>query len=176
MASSCFIGIKNYGEYITGIRCSNFGQPSITGDLLIKHYNDFQKAALLIRLGDIMSLGERLYPEPLERHSYDHPCDGVTVAYHRDMGDQWSPLTIRMYLSENDAYDSMDDIDWMYIFEPDFLIDTHRFDKGTWYCAKVIRDFYDPYSDDVYLGDGYLSKPYPLETVLEEGEDIFEDD
>ena len=158
MGVKCFIGIKNYGEHITGIRCRHFGQPSITGELLIKHYNDFQKAALLIHHGDIKSLEEQVCPEPHECHSYDHPC------------------TVRTFLSENDAYDSMDDIDWMYIFEPDVLNETYRFDKGTWYCAKVIRDFYDPYSEDVYLGDGRLSKLYPLETVLEEGEDIFEDD
>lgn len=172
MSVKCFIGIK-YEWGVTGIRCNNFGQPSITGDILIKHYNDSQKAVSLIELGNIVSLGKWLCPALHEYHTYGHPSDDVTVACFRDKRDYWSSCAPRSYISEREANDSMGDLDWVYVFGPVDSTDTHSLDKGTWYCAKVIRDFYDPCSEDVYLGDSYLSKLYPLKSVIEEGEDIF---
>ena len=45
----------------------------------------------LLRLGHLSSLGESLAPPPGVRHTFDHPAKSVTVAYHRDRGEDARP-------------------------------------------------------------------------------------
>jgi hypothetical protein len=44
----------------------------------------------LIALGNISSLDKEVEPEDRSQHSFDSPEKGVTVAYHRDRGEEKS--------------------------------------------------------------------------------------
>ncbi len=74
-----------------GIYCHHDGYPSGVGATLLEHYNDRERAAELVNLGDISVLGERLSPNDGEEHSFERPAKGVTLAYHRDRGDGGQP-------------------------------------------------------------------------------------
>jgi hypothetical protein len=87
MATRSFIGILNENETVTGVYCHFDGYPDGVGKKLVEHYSDRAKAAGLIALGGISSLGPRLAPEPGEAHSFREPAPGVTVAYGRDGGE-----------------------------------------------------------------------------------------
>ena len=56
-------------------------------ETLEQHYNSQEQAELLVSLGDLSSLGERASPKMGENHSFDHPIEGVCVAYGRDRGE-----------------------------------------------------------------------------------------
>lgn len=66
------------------------GYPEHVGKLLQSHYTDSEKVKALIELGDISSLAENLSPEPHQDHSFTNPAQAVTVAYHRDRGEDWN--------------------------------------------------------------------------------------
>ena len=87
MATRSFIGILNENETVTGVYCHFDGYPDGVGKKLMEHYSDRAKAAELIALGGLSSLGPRLAPEPGEAHSFREPAPGVTVAYGRDGGE-----------------------------------------------------------------------------------------
>ncbi len=75
-----------------GIYCHFDGYPEGVGQKLLDHYQDADKVARLIALGEISSLGERV--EPIGPHSYQNAEEGTTVAYHRDRGeDRTEPAT-----------------------------------------------------------------------------------
>jgi hypothetical protein len=58
--------------------------------ILRKHYNTPEKAQELIELGDLSSLGKKVAPEKGTQHTFNNPCSGVTVAYHRDRGEKYT--------------------------------------------------------------------------------------
>lgn len=72
------------GKY-EGIYCHYDGYEDGVGQVLLDHYQDPNKVAALIALGDISSLGERIAPNG--PHSYDKREEGTTVAYMRDRGE-----------------------------------------------------------------------------------------
>ncbi len=74
-----------------GIYCHSDGYPDHVGAVLDKHYNTPEKAAELISMGDLSSLYEKPNPDPGTPHSFDEPQERVTVAYHRDRGEKFSP-------------------------------------------------------------------------------------
>ena len=51
--------------------------------LLPKYYNTPEKVDALIALGDLSSLGEKIFPTNAA-HDIDHPEPGVCIAYGRD--------------------------------------------------------------------------------------------
>jgi hypothetical protein len=69
-----------------GIYCHFDGYEDGVGATLLEHYTDPEKVAALIALGEISALRERV--APTGAHSYEHPEKGVTVAYHRDRGEE----------------------------------------------------------------------------------------
>ena len=69
---------------------------SHNGRLLAKHYNSRSLAEMLVALGSISSLGERVIPNG--EHSFANPEKGCTVFYGRDRGeDDTSPSHYRDY-------------------------------------------------------------------------------
>lgn len=64
------------------------GYPSHIMPILETYYNTPEKVEELIELGNLSFLDERIKPEPGEKHSFKHRAPGVTLAYHRDRGDE----------------------------------------------------------------------------------------
>ncbi len=87
MGTSSAIGIKQPNGQIQAITCHWDGYPEHVGRILHEFYNHEAKVMRLLSLGSLSSLGESMTPPPGVRHSLEHPAKGVTVAYHRDRGD-----------------------------------------------------------------------------------------
>jgi len=87
MGTSSAIGIKQPNGQVQAITCHWDGYPEHVGRILHEFYNHEAKAMRLLSLGSLSSLGESMTPPPGVRHSLEHPAKGVTVAYHRDRGD-----------------------------------------------------------------------------------------
>ncbi len=90
MGTRCTISIKDE-QGTQGVYCHWDGDPEHMMPILTQHYGTEEQVRALLALGDLSSLGERLAPEEGERHTFDRPLKGVTVAYHRDRGCE--PLT-----------------------------------------------------------------------------------
>jgi len=91
MSTRSIIAIKNPDMTVSGVYCHFDGYPSGVGSILFEHYQDEENVKELIALGALSSLGERISPNPDNEHSFDNPVDGVTVAYHRDRGEELRP-------------------------------------------------------------------------------------
>lgn len=91
MATRSRIGIENPDGTVDSIYCHFDGQPSHNGIMLYFHYQTRDKVKELMELGDISYLESNL--TPTGDHSFTQPEAGVTLAYHRDRGeDYWPPL------------------------------------------------------------------------------------
>lgn len=95
MGTHSFIAIKAVEKVLEpyqAICCHWDGYLEHVGRLLSEHYNTAEAVKALLSLGDISSLGERLAPDKGEAHSFESPArdeerGDVTVAYHRDRGE-----------------------------------------------------------------------------------------
>lgn len=85
MATRSFISKLLPDGSVEGVYCHWDGDT--VGDVLKAHYADPKKVETLLALGDISSLG----PEIGQKHSFDNPTQGYTVAYHRDRGEDLAP-------------------------------------------------------------------------------------
>ena len=92
MATRSRIGIENENGTVSSIYCHWDGYPEHNGKLLKEHYTDRSKVEQLIALGDISSLGEEV--APTGEHTFDKPQPGVTVAYHRDRGEDFQAARV----------------------------------------------------------------------------------
>jgi hypothetical protein len=86
MATPSRIGIENENGSITSIYCHWDGDTEGVGKTLKEHYSNRQKLRMLINLGDISILGEHV--ATMDEHTFDNRKEGVTVAYHRDRGEE----------------------------------------------------------------------------------------
>lgn len=88
MATRSRIAIENENGSVKSIYCHYDGYPtSGVGEILSQHYTDPEKVKKLIELGAISSLYENLdIPEGVN-HDFENRADGITIAYHRDRGD-----------------------------------------------------------------------------------------
>ena len=87
MATSSTIGVKQADGSVMAVRCHWDGYPEHVGRILDEFYGDKTKAKRLLSLGSLSSLGESMTPPPGMPHSLEHPANGVTVAFHRNGGD-----------------------------------------------------------------------------------------
>lgn len=103
MSTPAIIAVKT-GDMLRSIYCHNNGYLYGVGRCLLGHYNTQDAAEHLVALGDLSSVGPRLAPAPGEPHSFDHPAPGVTVAYHRDRGEDgneaWECNLTKMSMGE----------------------------------------------------------------------------
>ncbi len=88
MGTSSAIGVKQTDGCVMAVRCHWDGYPEHVGRILHEFYGDEKKALRLLSLGSLSSLGESMTPPPGVRHSLERPARGVTVAYHRDRGEE----------------------------------------------------------------------------------------
>lgn len=87
MATRSFISKLLPDGSVEGVYCHWDGDT--VGDVLKAHYTDPKKVDELLALGDISSLG----PEIGQKHDFDNPTPGYTVAYHRDRGEDMRFVT-----------------------------------------------------------------------------------
>jgi hypothetical protein len=92
MATRSRIGIQDENGTIRSIYCHWDGYPEGVGATLNEHYLNRQKLNALINLGDISELGENV--ATIDEHSFNNPKEGITVAYHRDRGEELRPAKI----------------------------------------------------------------------------------
>lgn len=92
MATRSFIAQKLPSGSFRAVYCHWDGYPENNGLLLHSYYSNAAKVEELLALGSLFSLGKRVNPT-LSTHSYDKPEDGVTVAYHRDRGEDLRPAS-----------------------------------------------------------------------------------
>lgn len=90
MATRSRIGIENPDGTVTSVYCHWDGYPEYNGRILVEYYNTEDRARRLVELGAISTLRSRPEPRGEECHSFDTPIRDVTVAYHRDRGEEFS--------------------------------------------------------------------------------------
>jgi len=89
MATRSRIAIEHEDGTVESIYCHFDGYIENNGKILFENYVDREKVKKLISLGDISYLAEEV--EPIDKtHSFDTPESNVTVAYHRDRGEDYS--------------------------------------------------------------------------------------
>lgn len=123
MATRSVICKETLPKSYVGIYCHWDGYPQGVGKTLFEHYTDKDKVEQLLRLGDISSLEERVEPLPNEFHTYENPVKDVTVAYHRDRGEELNkarPIKLKEAREEYWA-------EYMYVYKRD----------GKWYYANL---------------------------------------
>lgn len=91
MSTRSAIGLQTKDGKIRGIYCHNDGYLEYNGKILKNNYTIIEKVEELLALGDISSLGKRVKPNKREQHTFNNPLEDVTVAYHRDRGDDLEP-------------------------------------------------------------------------------------
>jgi hypothetical protein len=74
---------------VLSIYCHCDGYPKGVGAMLNANYTTESAVRALVALGNLSVLDPKLAPPPGVAHSFDKPLDGVTIAYHRDRGDDW---------------------------------------------------------------------------------------
>mgnify|MGYP000980538736 CR=1 FL=1 len=111
MSTRSHIGIRNADDSISYIYCHFDAYPGGVGTVLKEYYQDRFKIQSLLNLGDISSLNENVSPEKDQKHTFDDPAPGVTVAYHRDRGEndertKYAKVTTKMnkFLDQEYAY------------------------------------------------------------------------
>ncbi len=112
MATRSRIGIENEDGTVSSIYCHWDGYPSHNGKLLVENYQDREKVEALIALGSISSLNKEVSPSSKD-HSFDKPMEGVTVAYHRDRGEDYYPPRLN---ESRDDYFEDDNEEYGYLF------------------------------------------------------------
>ena len=113
MATRSNIGIVNLDKSITGIYCHYDGYPEYVGKMLLNHYMDVDWIHMLMDLGDLSSLSEKLYSTDF--HTFDEPEEGVCISYGRDRGDTGSDSRTFEDLGEYEHFGS--GVDYQYLFE-----------------------------------------------------------
>lgn len=116
MSTPAFVGKKNEDGTVTSIYVNCDGYPDYMGKMLKKNYKDPEKIDKLLALGDCSSIDKEVdIPEGVE-HSYDHCFDGITVAYHRDRGEDWEDVKTTEHDSEED-FKHWAGSDYWYLFK-----------------------------------------------------------
>lgn len=88
MGTQSLIGVM-HGDKLKAVTAHWDGYHAYMGKILFENY-DSAKANHLVSLGDISSVKARVEPDPGERHTFDDPAPNVTIAYHRDRGEDFS--------------------------------------------------------------------------------------
>lgn len=111
MATRSRIGIQDESGVVRSIYCHWDGYPDGVGATLKEYYSNRQKLNMLINLGDISILGENV--ATVDEHSFNNPKEGVTVAYHRDRGEELRPARVDSSL---EAFASSDYEEFGYVY------------------------------------------------------------
>ena len=117
------------------------GYPSHRIPLLLNHYNSQEGAESIVALGSISSLRERIAPNEDENHSFDSPVGDVTIAYHRDRGEDFEQIKGK----NKNAYTQMEE--FAYHFESgEWWYNDNHYTTIEWKkCSEYIQSEHDEY-------------------------------
>jgi len=99
-------------EGYQSIYCHNDGYLSHNGAILKEFYDTEDKVKELIKLGSLSSLEKNLAPEEDQEHNFHNRVDDVTVAYHRDRGED---LAIALYDTLEEVYADKEDYNYVFV-------------------------------------------------------------
>lgn len=120
MSTRSNIGIINDDRSVDVIYCHFDGYPSHNGAMLLRHFRDEEKVRRLVQLGDLSCLAPKLEPDPGQEHTFEHPVDGVVVAYGRDRGEKHTEArhyeSVDAYLDH--MYREYTWVEHIYLFDP----------------------------------------------------------
>ena len=89
MSTHALISYKISNDEYKTIYVHNDGMLSSLGNKLLNYYNSDDKALALVNLGDLSAVYKLLEPTT-STHSFNNPEKDVTIAYHRDRGEDYS--------------------------------------------------------------------------------------
>ena len=112
MSTRSRIAIEDQDGTVRSIYCHWDGYPEYNGVVLKENYQTQEKVEQLIALGSISSLKPLVAPPEGATHTFDNPLNVVTVAYHRDRGEE---LSVKVHGSVNDFVKS-DVEEYGYVF------------------------------------------------------------
>ena len=114
MATRSRIGMEQPNGEVRSIYCHWDGYPEGVGATLREHYTNPEKVEALIALGDISSLNRAVSVNiPGVTHTFDNPDPDVTVAYHRDRGEEFRAPRVD---SSVEAFSRSDIEEYGYVF------------------------------------------------------------
>jgi hypothetical protein len=113
MATRSRIGIQKEDGSVTSIYCHWDGYPDHNGKILLSNYTEREKVEELIALGSISSLRKDIAPAPGSDHSFEKPQEDVTIAYHRDRGEDFNEARVNESVA---AYLADDNEEYGYLF------------------------------------------------------------
>ena len=114
MATRSRIGMEQPNGEVRSIYCHWDGYPEGVGATLKEHYTNPEKVEALIALGDISVLGRFVDVNiPGVVHTFDKPAPCVTVAYHRDRGEEFRAPRVD---SSVEAFSRSDIEEYGYVF------------------------------------------------------------
>ena len=93
MATRSFICKSLPNNTIVGVYCHYDGYPSGVGATLANHYTTDERVTALLSLGSISQLHPRLVSNLGDTHTFNNPAKNVTIAYHRDRGEDMHTTT-----------------------------------------------------------------------------------
>lgn len=140
------------GNTLKTVYCHFDGYLEGVGSYLFEYYQEPNKVKELVNLGDLSYIGKEVSPSD-PNHSFDTPQEGVTVAYHRDRGEELrvnesqfrsndtSEILKRVYHKSNEGYN------YLYLQK-----------EKTWY-------YIDTYGEEVKLLSEALGKEEPSNKV-----------
>lgn len=126
MSTNSHIGIINKDRTLETIYCHWDGYPSYMIPMLSKNYDTEEKVRELIALGGISSLRAKVKPSTAN-HTFDTPEPDVTVAYHRDRGEDWEDNKPQKWKSHNAAKNDL----FYYAYLFDTKTNTWKYHHGS---------------------------------------------
>ena len=122
MSTHALVSYKISNDEYKTIYVHNDGMLSSLGSKLLNYYNSDDKALALVNLGDLSAVYRLLEPITLT-HSFDKPEKDVTIAYHRDRGEDYS-----ISILNNDAL-----IEWSKEWD---IEESYLWNKDNWFVRK----------------------------------------
>lgn len=127
MSTRSRIGIENADGTVTSVCCHFDGYYEGVGRTLLDHYKYREKVQALIDLGDLSYVSEEVAPAPDQSHSFGNGAAGVTMAYHRDRGEEFRQNKRR----NREAFFKGDIEEYGYLFtkEGEWMVKSHSGDE-----------------------------------------------
>lgn len=112
MATRSTIAVQLEDGSVIQSYCHWDGYLDHNGRILFEAYKDHDGAVALVQLGDISSLGRRVFPNG--EHSFEKPEEGTTVYYGRDRGETGCEPNV--FSSLNEFYKEFQCEEYNYLF------------------------------------------------------------
>lgn len=126
MSTNSTIAVIQEDGSVKAIYCHWDGYPKGVGRKLIQHFNTHKLANQLVALGSLSVLGEKLNPSEGSNHSFDEPEKGVTIAYHRDRGEDFKQDHYGS-LKEFIEFENFQNFDYIFEIDKWFMLKDNEF-------------------------------------------------